>query len=330
MSKVDFSPMHDVMIRNFDGSYQPMDEPFFEAEKIAENTWKILSDGDYSYLVAGTECACVVDSGYGAGDLKAFCQSLVEVPVKGVINTHHHFDHTANNCYFGVAYMDAKAVDQATIPYPSFEKLFFPRDYQVVTVEDGYVFDLGDRSLEVFQIPDHTEDGIALLDRKEKLLFSGDEFMKSKTLVFSVSHWKRCLEKLMAHRTEFERLCAGEGVLEATIVDLQYRIVNEILAGKEGEEMQAPGGPGGLRGNGKNRMGDSGRPEKRPDGFGRGGEANFNPMNPETYEGHKVYYRKFPHPEDVHRAPKEHRGVMKCVELDGYRMMYDSSKILDE
>jgi hypothetical protein len=31
MNKVDFTPMHDIYIRNFDGSYQPMDEPFFEA-----------------------------------------------------------------------------------------------------------------------------------------------------------------------------------------------------------------------------------------------------------------------------------------------------------
>lgn len=43
--------------------------------------------------------------GYGAGDIRAYCQTLTKKPLSKIANTHHHFDHTANNSYFDLAYM---------------------------------------------------------------------------------------------------------------------------------------------------------------------------------------------------------------------------------
>ena len=74
-----------------------MDVPFFQSKKIAPGTWQILSDGDYSYLVEGKRKRMVVDSGYGCGNLRAYCQSLTDRPVKQVPIPHDRFDHTANN-----------------------------------------------------------------------------------------------------------------------------------------------------------------------------------------------------------------------------------------
>lgn len=350
MKKIDFSSKHEIYIRNFDGTYQPMDEPFFQAEEVAPNTWKVLSDGDYSYVVAGDTQAVVIDSGYGAGNIREFCQTLTDKPIHAIVNTHHHFDHTANNCYFDLVYMDAKAKALATIPYPSFEGIVFPRDYKVETVSDGYIIDLGGRTLEVFQLPDHTDDGICLLDRKAHLLFTGDEFMNSKNLSGSVEHWKQCLDKLMPYRRLFEQLCAGEGILPASIVDKQYKITELVLGGKEGEDMPEHGGPGGFRGpggpGGPGGSGIPGGPEGPggsagsgvPGGFGGPGAHGalpapnglpFDPMHPEIYDGHKVYYRKFPHPEDVHKTPRFTQGKMKKLEWDGYRLMYDCTNIFN-
>ena len=77
-----------------------MDEPWFEAEQIAPNTWKILSSGDFSYLVVGDNEGISIDTGYGAGNIREYLQTLTDKPVRNVINTHHHFDHTASNSYF--------------------------------------------------------------------------------------------------------------------------------------------------------------------------------------------------------------------------------------
>lgn len=37
-------------------------------------------------------------------DIRAYVQSLTELPVKRVINTHSHFDHIAGNGFFDVIY----------------------------------------------------------------------------------------------------------------------------------------------------------------------------------------------------------------------------------
>jgi len=172
VTSIDFSARHDVMIQNDDGSLTPMDVPYFKSTLIAPGTWQILADGDYLYLVEGDDEALVIDSGYGAGNIREYCQNLTKKPIKNIVNTHYHFDHTANNAYFDAAYMSAETKAKATIPYPSFAGINFPRDYPVVIIGEGYKFQLGNRELEVFEISNHTEGGIALLDRRERILFT--------------------------------------------------------------------------------------------------------------------------------------------------------------
>lgn len=246
MKTIDFSCKHDILIRNSDGSLVPMDEPFFQAEQIAPDTWKILSSGDYSYLLAGETEAVSIDTGYGAGNLREFLQSLTDKPVKNVINTHSHFDHSANNGYFEQAFMAQAAIPLTTIPYASFAGIDFIQDYPRVGISEGFIYDLGGRTLEVFDIPDHTGDGIALLDRKERLLVTGDEFMLwGKNLRVSVAKFYEYTQKLMAHRGEFDRLLAGGGVLDAKMLDDYDTCAKKILDGDLGEhdKDQGPSGP---------------------------------------------------------------------------------------
>ncbi len=243
---IDFSSKHNILLRNPDGTFSPMDEPYFRAESIAPHTWQITSSGDYSYLLSGEKEAISVDTGYGAGNLRAFLQTLTDVPVKNTFNTHSHFDHSANNSYFEKTFMAPAGFSRATVPYASFDGIDFPRDYRKVAVSEGFVYDLGSRTLEVFDIPDHTPDGIALLDRKERLLITGDEFMRiGKVLQVSVAVFFGYTEKLMAHRGEFDRLLAGAGVLNASLLDDYHTCAEKILAGDLGEpeQMKGPFGP---------------------------------------------------------------------------------------
>lgn len=243
MKAADFSSKHDILIRNPDGSCSPMDEPYYEAEEVAPGTWKILSSGDYSYLVEGDDEAVSIDTGYGAGDIRTYLQTLTEKPVRCTFNTHSHFDHSANNGCFEKAYMAQAGIPYASQPYDSFAGIDFPQDYQRVGVKEGFVYDLGGRALEVFDIPDHTTDGIALLDRRERLLFTGDEFMAmGKRLNIPLPVFAGYLEKLSAHRHEFDRLCAGGGVFDASLFDNYYACAKQILSGNLGQKMP-PAGP---------------------------------------------------------------------------------------
>lgn len=234
---IDFSCKHDVLIQDEDGTLLPMDTPYFECDCIAPGTWRIRSDGDVSYLVEGDQEAIVIDSGYGAGDIRAYCQSLTAKPVRCIINTHDHFDHTANNAYFDKAYMTKATRPLATIPYPSFEGIDFPRDYPVEIVKEGDKIDLGGRCLEVIEIPDHAVGSIALLDSRERILFSGDEITNAfKWINGSVAAVLEQMEKLCRRKDEFDVIWTGPGnSCEPHILNQYAETLRYILSGGEGE-----------------------------------------------------------------------------------------------
>ena len=236
--RIDFSEKHTVLIRNEDGSCLPMDEPYYDAKEVAPGVWQILSSGDYSYCIAGTERAVAIDTGYGAGNLRIFLEQLCRLPVRIVINTHSHFDHTANNTYFDQAYMARKAVPLATIPFASFGGIdFWEKDYERIGIEEGFICDLGGRVLEIFDIPDHTEDGIAILDRAGKVLFTGDEFMTFGKILnhASLAEFYGYTQKLLAHRKEFDIICGGGGVFPASLLENYNKCAQYILNGHRGE-----------------------------------------------------------------------------------------------
>lgn len=242
---IDFSSHHNVMIRNDDGTLQPMDVPYYRSRLIAPGTWQVESDGDFSYLVEGDDEALAIDSGYGAGNIRRYLQTLTAKPVRFVANTHYHFDHTANDSYFDGAYMSAGTAEKATIPYPSFKGIDFPRNYPRTIVSDGDTIHLGNRDIEVMLVPNHTAGGTVYLDRKARILFSGDEIMEpNEPLNVSVAQFAGNMRKLEAHRSEFDRLAGGPGVFDAADVDSYLAAAELVLAGNPGLVPPPHDGPG--------------------------------------------------------------------------------------
>jgi len=295
VKSIDFSCKHGQYIQNPDGSFSPMDEPFFQAEEIAPDTWKILSSGDYSYLAAGENEAIAIDCGYGAGNIREFMQSLTDKPLRNVVNTHDHFDHTADNGYFDRAFMSAETAELATIPSPSFEGIDFPRDYERVIIGEGYVFHLGGRDLEVFKTPDHAPGSICLLDRRERILFSGDEFTPGgKHLNGGLASFAKNVRRLAAHLDEFDLLCAGPGVFPADLIDRLNRCADYILSGHEGDI-----------------------PEPK----------NFELPVIAAPDGSRAYHRQLPHPEDMHHdGENDDISYLRCVKYAGTSITYDIRK----
>lgn len=234
---IDFSCKHDVWIRNKDGSMRRMDEPYFENQKIADGTWRVLSDGDSSYLVEGEKEAVVIDSGYGCGNIREYCQTLTDKSVRNIFSTHDHFDHTANNSYFECAYMSENTAKLATIPFPSFEGIVFPRDYKKKIIEDGFVYDLGGRTLEAIYIPDHASGSMAYLDKEKRILFTGDEVTGGfKMINTSVQNVYKEYRKLYDHIEEFDWICPGsQNTIPADVLGKYLKALEDILNGVEGQ-----------------------------------------------------------------------------------------------
>lgn len=295
---VNFSSKHDVWIRNQDGSLSRMDEPYYQPEQIAPGTWRIISSGDASYLLEGDEEALAIDSGYGAGNIREFMQTLTDKPVRNIANTHHHFDHTALNSYFEMAYMSEKAVPLATIPFPSFAGMDFPRDYPITIVPDGGVIPLKGRALLALSLPDHAESSMVFLDRKAHILFTGDEFMPmGKRLNGGLKSWLEGLEKIDQYRSEFDMLYGGAFVMKAAFFDAC--LVCARYAMEQPDFGPAKGGP-------------------------KGPPPGMNQSDPN--DTRVIYDRMAPHPEDrggsVPIAPEN----LRRVEYAGTSIMFDITR----
>lgn len=292
--RIDFSCKHDVLLEDKEGGRLPMDVPYYRAEQIAPGTWQISSDGDYFYLLEGESEALVIDSGYGCGNTRAFCQSLTDKPVRRIANTHDHFDHTANNGYFDCAYLSKETWPLATIPFPSFSGIEFPKDYTSVIIDEGYVFDLGGREIETISFPDHAVGSLMFLDRKEGILFCGDELCMpfGKALNGSVEHVYRMLGKLQDRIDEINVLYGGPGRGEKDIIERLRANMKYILEGHEGKACIT-----------------------RKEAPKRGEEEPV------------VYARWLPHEPDRHRENPEDLAFLREMEYAGITVIYDVRKI---
>ena len=92
----------------------------YTAWEAKEGTWFInfMNGSENMYLLEGKEKALLLDTGYGAGNLRAFVEKLTDKPVI-VANTHYHPDHAAGNGEFEEAYMSEGAlIDAPSVEAP--------------------------------------------------------------------------------------------------------------------------------------------------------------------------------------------------------------------
>ena len=67
------------------------------SRQLTENTYIITGSGGDCYLLLGEDEAFLIDAGMSTVNIREYAQSLTTLPLRRVINTHSHFDHTAGN-----------------------------------------------------------------------------------------------------------------------------------------------------------------------------------------------------------------------------------------
>jgi len=292
MKPFDFSGKHDILLIGPEGSVLPMDEPYFRPIQIADRTWQVLSAGDYFYVLAGDHEGICIDAGMGCGDPRAYAEQLCGKPVHKILNTHHHFDHTANNGWFDQVYMSEKGKDLASVPHPGdsrFDGILFPRDYPREYIGAGFQMDLGGRIIETYAFPDHAESSLAYLDRKEGIFFVGDELsdFNKELLKITVREFAQQMEQMEALRESYHMCCAGAVIFYADYIEKYLCNARFILAGHEGLKMECP---------------EPAENSPIPDGQGRimyhrrqHGPGTGQPMNRQEYEAalEAQPYRRF-------------------------------------
>jgi glyoxylase-like metal-dependent hydrolase (beta-lactamase superfamily II) len=218
------------------GDYEKVDQPdqWFEVYKLTDTVYAIYEDGQFeeviSYLVLGEERGVIIDTGNGIGDIKAIVDRITDLPVM-VLNTHTHGDHIGGNHQFDEVlvyetefskeranngqtreqmghYLDG---DMVWKPLPDYLDLESWRihPFNVTTwLKEGDVIDLGGRKLEIIHTPGHSPDSICILDRLNKILWTGDSFYPAPIYIYApttnLDHFIESFRKMTVLIPEYE------------------------------------------------------------------------------------------------------------------------------
>lgn len=187
----------------------PIKSDWYQIYQAAEGVYAFVEAAQFqetiSYLILGTERALMFDSGLGLVPLRPLVEALTELPVE-VLNSHTHFDHVGGNAEFdAVLAIDTPYTRANMAGFPHSElagevapeafckgppasidlDAFHTRPWSAGRyVQDGEIIDLGGRLLELVQVPGHSPDSIALLDRASGLLWTGDTYYDGDLWLF--------------------------------------------------------------------------------------------------------------------------------------------------
>ncbi len=240
-----------------------MDSKFFVTRQITDNVTAICGYcSEVAYLVEGAERALLIDGLTGVGSLKAFVRDLTELPVQLVL-THGHLDHTGAIFEYGEGYLhpydiplmyspchssvESRFAFASQEPYsgiprltpPNIADLIPPCPVKTWPVYDGDVFDLGGTQLEVIHVPGHTCGSIVLLDRDNRLLFSGDACNVNTLLALdgsaTIEEYREALLHLQQFVPAFDGMLGGHGAIPASpkMVENGVALCDRILAGTD-------------------------------------------------------------------------------------------------
>ncbi len=248
--------------------FYPEIDPYAEVYKMRDNLYCIFTDsfdgaGDpWMYLIDGPEKCMLIDTGFGVGDLKGLVEHLVGDKPILVANTHSHYDHAYGNCQFDVCYCHKNEVfrmetknnahiwdylfDETGKPiWTEFDRkdIVEYKPYEIVGIEDGYIFDLGQGyQVEAVLLPGHTPGQCAFYDHHNHTIFIGDTTGIGMPLenepyghFCSVTALRDALVKLQPRFKEIEGVFPGHGMLDQSSVVLQYLLdaAEAIIANPE-------------------------------------------------------------------------------------------------
>ena len=164
-------------------------------ERVSENVFWFQSE-IYAQVtagvVAGPQWAVVIDTLALPDEtlsIREFIEHELNVPVRYVINTHYHADHTWGNCFFPGATVIAHALCRDLLEVrgvPSLEaakrqnpalrqmKIVLP---QMTFAEGELTLRVGKKNLILSRATGHSKDGIEVLVEEDRILFAGDSFM---------------------------------------------------------------------------------------------------------------------------------------------------------
>ena len=260
---------YDKLPREAWSKYEKVEQPdpWFEVYKLSDTVYAVYEDGQFeeviSYLVLGKEKAALIDTGNGIGDIKKLIDGLTSLPVL-VVNTHTHGDHIGGNHQFSEVlafesdfskdradngqtreqmghYLDGDMVWKPLPPYLDIDAWRIHPFKVTRWLKDGDKIDLGGRTLEVVHTPGHSPDSICLIDKENKLFWTGDSFYPAPIYIYapttSLDQFIESFAKMVELMPQYEWVMPShnEPKIEKHLIKECYEAAKSIKAATAGE-----------------------------------------------------------------------------------------------
>lgn len=166
-----------------------------QRERISENVYWFQSEV-YAQVTAGVvtgpQWAVVIDTlalPDETREIRRYVEEELSLPIRYVINTHYHADHSWGNCFFPSATIIGHDLSRRLLSERTSASLEATRrtnpDYRAVKIvppqmtfaEGNMVLRVGKKNLVLMHTPGHSPDGISVLVEEDRLLFAGDAFL---------------------------------------------------------------------------------------------------------------------------------------------------------
>lgn len=166
----------------------------FEVATIAKDIYRISEFGMATcYLIIGNSSALLIDTGYGASNIRAVAEKLTDLPIT-VALTHAHPDHAGGAFYFDKVYLasaDNNLFFKLLLTKPIRTRLLLSspasktgfdkksickasRKTKFVPLKDGHIFNLGGKEIVAMLTPGHTKGSTVFIDKTAGIIFTGD------------------------------------------------------------------------------------------------------------------------------------------------------------
>ncbi|CAM1356354.1 MBL fold metallo-hydrolase [Tenacibaculum halocynthiae] len=216
-------------------------ENWYTTTKVTKNTYSIAepksSQRNVSYLIVGDEKAIMFDTGSGENSgqdgtkMIYKLKELTSLPIT-LLLSHFHFDHNQNIGEFKkVAFPDVPFLKQKVINGTynfTAEDLFIGNYPKNVTVNEWLPIktdiDLGNKKIQIINIPGHTSESVAIIDTTDKIAFLGDYLYNGELFLFDVddiNKYKESVDYLLSILDINYRLFGAHGTPEVSFNKLK-------------------------------------------------------------------------------------------------------------
>jgi cyclase len=234
-------------------------------EKLADNLYVLFGYGGNMALLTGPDGPLLVDDQFDelSPKIRAAIALLSDKPVRFLVNTHCHLDHTGGNAAFGrtgtviIAQENTRkrlssdqfiALFKLKVPAAPAEAL------PLVTFEDGLTLHLNGEDIEAVHVPRaHTDSDVVLYFTKANVVHTGDVFIAGYPIVDDSSGGTfdgvvAATEGILARTRADTRIIPGHGPLSTRadvqayhdmLVTVRTRVLDLIRKGRTQEQVLA-------------------------------------------------------------------------------------------